>query len=247
MKKVVFLFLLFTCVGATAQSNDSRWFRLTLGFFVNSQQIHRGAVFYPAPTTFAGPAFTFFNQINVRGPDISWSRSKRSDKFQYQIGLRFINDGAPFLGFSSSFDEDTDYRASRKDSLEAYLGVRYRFGFKDLFEWGVELSKDLNSHEGNYALLSLKLPALIKFLSLTIRSGVGSLEHNRYVYGTNAVSGLAHQDLELSYVIPQLPWSGIIIFSLSQSWVMQKENINANLIRGHHDQLVASTRWLWFF
>lgn len=245
---LVFLAMASGTVHAQQQGpqQDSRWFRITLAAFATSKAITRGAVFYPYATGFAGPAFTFFNQLNVRGPNISWNHGTRQDKSSWELGVRLINDGAPFVEFNSKFDEDTDYRASRRDSFETYFRYNYRFGFRNLFGVGIEAAKDLNTHEGHYVNLSFRLP-LYKFLSMTLSSGFGSAEHNRFIYGEGSKSGLGHQDINVTYVIPGMPWGGMTFFSLTQSYVIQSSNRTASLIRNNYDQLVGTVRVLYFF
>ena len=173
-------------------------------------------------------------------------RDGRNASHQFSIGGRYIMDGAPLLRLENKFDESSDYRASRPGSFEFSIGYRFRFGFRNLFVVGVQINKDVAYHYGRYFAFSLSLP-LYKFLSLKSVTGVGSLEHNRYLYGAAAKSGLAHEGLTLQYVIPKLPWQGIIMFEFGRHWVLQKANQQADLVRGNHQQSLAATRWIWSF
>lgn len=250
-----FLLALILCQSLMAQADnkkptqppkDDRWVRINLASFISSKSINRGAVFYPYITGFVGPGFVFFDKVNVRGPNIFWSEGTRQDKTQWNAGIRLINDGAPFIDFSSTFDEDTDYRASRSDSFEAYANYTYRFGFNNLFRLEFEVAKDVNTHEGVYLRTSFTVP-VYKFTNIRFTNGLGSSEHNEFFYGVGSTSGLGHQDVEITYVLPSFPKGGMTFLSLSNSWVLQKENRAASLVRENDSHMAINVRSLYFF
>ena len=228
------------------QPQKQPWFNLSLTAFALSQKLFRGAVFYPYPVIFAGPAITLFGHLSLRGPHIAWVYGKRRSPQKMTIGARWISDGAPLLTLHNKFDQRRDYRASRTDSLELYGNYAYRFGVRNLFSIGSEWAQELAHHRGQYLAVYLGLP-LYKFLSLTLRTGLGSSAHNRYLYGPEGRAGLAHQDASVRYVIPRLPWQGLIMLELSWHWVLQSANQTAHLVRGNDHVSKVSTRWLWFF
>lgn len=229
---------------ANEKPSNEKWLKVDLMAFLSSQQVFRGAVFYPYASMGIGPGFTFFKQFALRGPNLAWFKGTRESSSQYELGMRLISDGDPMLKFSSKFDEDTDFRAARSDSFEFYYKYNYRFGFKNLFEIGAFFTKEVHRHKGVYTGLHFKVP-VYKYTSLTFKTGVGSSFHNKYIYGPEAKSGLADQAITLRYVLPKLPWQGVIIFEAAGSWVIQSENRAADFIRNEGNQLIASTRWVW--
>ncbi len=224
---------------------ESGWFRVSIGAFVNSKQIFRGAEFFPNPSIFAGPAFTFFDQLQLRGPNLVWSPTSRRDKHHFELGLRYLDDGEPPLAFGSEFDEETDYRAKRSDAIETNFRYQFRFGFRNAFGVGFFYAKELNRHHGDYGEFNFRVP-LYKFLSLNTIIGHGDLYHNQYVYGPTAVSGITHTQADINYMVRDFSWCDIAFLGISNSWVQQKENRNAFFIRGGHNQTVFSVRFLWF-
>ena len=89
---------------------------------------------------------------------------------------------------------------------------------------------------------------LYKFLSLTATTGVGSSKQNKFVYGRGAKSGLGHQDLDLVYFIPNLSWwKGVIFLSAKSSWVLQRSNKMAFLVKNDAQNTIVTTRWIWKF
>ncbi|MBP9674444.1 MAG: hypothetical protein KBD63_05050 [Bacteriovoracaceae bacterium] len=247
--KLFLLFLLqiifFSSDCWSQEKKDHKWFRIDLAGLATSQRVFRGAVFYPYPTAFVGPSITLFEHLSIRGPNIAWTQGSRFDSHQWELGIRFITDGAPFIEFSNKFNEDTDYRASRSDAFEVYSRYNYRFGFRKLFEVGFELAKETHRHKGVYMDLNFKVP-VYKYLSLNFTTGLGTKNHNRYIYGFNGKSGLTHEEITLTYALPKLPWSGLIILDASQNWVIQKTNREANLVRGNADQFIVGLKLFWF-
>ncbi len=224
---------------------ESKWVKVTLAAFVNTKRVFRGAEFFPHPFVFAGPAFTFFDDFQLRGPSLVWSPHDRKDKHQFQASINYLNDGEPPLTFGSDFDEETDYRAKRSDSIEGTLQYQYSFGFRNSYFLRFFYAKELNRHFGNYGELSFRMP-VYKFLSLTSLVGYGDIKHNQYVYGPTAVSGLTHTQADLNYMIRDFTWCDLAFLNLSSSWVSQKENRNGFFVRGRHNQTALSVRTLWF-
>ena len=239
-----FFLLTFTIIfsshvhGAPPLPSASKWYRWDLAGIVSSQRLFRGAVFYPYPTVFVGPSLTLFGQLSLRGPQIIWTRQN------VQFDLKLISDGDPLIRLHNKFDDKNDYRASRSDALEFSLRYRYNFGPRKLFSLSGHLAQEVHRYKGQYGAVALSIP-LYKFLSIKLNTGVGSLAHNRYLYGARAQSGSAHQDVVLKYVVPRLPWPGLIIAEIGESWILQRENRTASLVRGNHQQSRATIRWIW--
>lgn len=223
---------------------NEKWVSVSLGAFSNTKRVFRGAEYYPDMTLFAGPAFTFFDQFQLRGPSLSWSPHSRRAKQQFTLGLNYLNDGAPPLEIFGDFDEKTDYRASRSDAWEFSARYKYNFGFRDLFGIDLFVAKELNRHYGEYFEFSFIAP-VYKFVSLRLLAGYGSREHNEYLYGITAKKGATHHQVNLNYMIRQLSWCDLMFLEGSSSWIQQRENRNAPLVRGHHNQNVFSVRTIW--
>ena len=219
------------------------WFEISAAAFVNSQKIFRGAVFYPHITGFVGPSFKLFDRLNIRGPNLSFEIKDRKEKYQIELGNRLIIDGPGLI----SFNKDEGYWSSRGDAFELYIKAKYSFGMRNSFKLELVIAKEVNRHKGEYASLSFRAP-LYRFLSITSKTGFGGKFQNQFLYGKEATSGLGHQDILIDYVIPNLSWwKGVIILSVGHHWVLQSENINANLVRNDDKNFTGTTRWIWKF
>ncbi len=216
-----------------------------MAVFSASQQVLRGAVFFPQWSFMFGPSLSFLDrQITIRGPRISWQKTwPELENLSTEVGLRYLRDGNPPFTLGSDFDEETDYRASRSDSLESFLNLHFRFGFRELFAVSLNIVPELHRHRGFFYQLGFTAP-LYRFISLETRIGTATASHNEYIYGEGASSGFTHQDLNLSYFYPKLLGARFLL-QLQQSWILQTANRQADRVRGNGDQIVLRCGLIW--
>lgn len=234
-KYTIFLFLIKNCWADT--------FNIDLMFFYQSQSIYRGAQIWPKGSIMAAPGFLFFERkLKIFGPNISYSFfPERDSHFKMDIGAKLFNDGDPLFSLGKA---QLDYKNRRKKSLEAFTKFRYQFGFKNKFFISIFLAREIIEHKGLYSELSAGAP-LFPFTSLVGKLSYAEKKTNQYIYGPEGVSGTGFGSLGINLVIPFVPWDGVIINQLTQSWILNKENQNADYIRGDKRQLTFSTRWIW--
>jgi hypothetical protein len=238
MKKITTLFLLiFSCL------TQADVFNITLMAMFNSQSVYRGAQLWPDPGAMVGPGFLFFDRrLKVFGPSIFYDFFPgRDNSFKLEIGARYFNDNRPWLRFK---EREEGYRNQRKDSMETNLKFSYAFGYRKKFEVGAMIAKEVHRFYGNYSEVRLQTP-LLPFTTLAGKLSLAEKSYNQYLYGPTSKSGTGYAAMELTFVFPFVPWKGVIINSLEQSWVTQTINRNADYVRGNGDHLKFTTRWMW--
>ena len=245
--KLLLCTLLACSLSPRSQGADAK-IKWSLASFISSQKLFRGAVLYPDPIAFAGPGLTLYNRLSIRGPTVVWTQGTRKDTHQWILMGKSLHGGArfPLFRLTEGSQQAKDYRARYPYSFELSAAYRYRFGFRKLFSLGIELAQEVYRHHGQHLTLSLGLP-LYKFLSLTSQTGVGTSAHNHYLYGEGSRAGWSFQGLALRYVIPRLPWKGIIILEASQHWVLQRANRKASFIRESSPPTLFRTHWIYSF
>ena len=68
---------------------------------------------------------------------------------------------------------------------------------------------------------------------------------NDHLYGPSAKESLGFQSLEFKHVIPFVPWEGIVIQSVTHSWLVEKESRNAEFVRGEDEHLTYQLTVIW--
>ena len=201
-------------------------FGLGLGAFFQTKSVYRGALTWPKPSFMVGPSLILFDKLSIRGPSVSYSHFPRDNPWEFESNFSIVDDGEPLLSLGS---HEEDYRNSRKGSYEVSARVKYKFGFMNKFYVGALLARDLKRSEAFYSELQLGAPVFI-YTTINYLMGFGELEANRYFYGEEAVSGPSWHEFSLKYVMPFVPWEGIVINSLSYSQILQTENQRAGLV-----------------
>ncbi len=214
-------------------------FGMSLGGFFSSQSVFRGAQTWPKPSMMAGPSFTFFEKVSLKGPSLTYSFLDKKSPFSIEAGVHLLSDGKPLISLGS---HDEDYRNQRSSTFE--FQTKFSFKFRG-FSAGLMLAKDLDETKALYSELNFGIPAYIKFLSLEYLIGIGEKGANQYSYGPSAVSGVGWQQFSLSYLMINLPWDGVIINSASYSKVLQDENKTADYIRSNEGNFVFRTILVW--
>lgn len=206
-----------------------------------TQQVYRGAVIWPKPTAIAGPMLVFYERVFFAGPNLFYSPTNRKDQLQWRTGVTFFDDDDPPIKFG---DHQEDYRNRRKSSLEAYAQVSYNFGFRNKFQIGAYLGREVKENLGLHAEVFGALP-LLPFTTFQVRYSVSESQMARYIYGPEANSGSGYASLALNAVYPFVPWDGIIMANYARSWVVQGPNKHADYIRGNDETDVFSLRIFW--
>jgi hypothetical protein len=214
-------------------------FAMGLGGFFNSKSLFRGAETWPKPSIMAGPSFTFYERVSVKGPSVDYSFLEGKSPFSLAMGIRLHSDGEPLISLGS---HEEDYRNQRSSTFEFQTSFSYKFRG---FSGGVMLAKDLDETKSLYSELKVGAPAYIKFLSLEYLIGIGEKGANQYSYGPTAVSGAGWQKFSLNYLMLNLPWDGVIINSASYSKVLQGKNKTADFVRSNDGNFVFSTIIVW--
>lgn len=206
------------------------------------QSVYRGAPIWPKASALAGPSFTFFEKLVVRGPNIDFLfYNPRESSLEIELGIHYFDDNKPLFSFGK---HSGDHRNQRKNSLESTFKFRYKFGYKKKFYIGSLLASDHIAYKGFYGEIHGGLP-LLPFTSLNVKFSLADRSANQYFYGPESIGGYGHSSLGITFVIPFVPWDGVIINSFEKSWVLRGINQNADYVRGQGIQNVLSTRWIF--
>lgn len=217
-------------------------FNINLMGFFQTQNVYRGAQIWPRGSGLIAPGFQFFDRkLSLNGPNLNYAFFPKDSLFKFDTGIRYWDDDKPFIELNKG---EEDYRNQRDYSLEYYIKSSLSFGWKDKFDFGFYLGRDLVRYRAFYGDIHLKIPVL-PFTSIVTKVSLAQGDTNRYLYGPEAVSGIGYGSLTLRFVMPFVPWDGIIINSLEKSWIFKGANKAADYVRGNDDHLTFSTRWIW--
>lgn len=208
-----------------------------------TKSLYRGALTWNKPSYFLGPGFVFYEKFALRGPGLSYQHFKRNDKYVFNLALQAFNDRRPLLSFSSDGD---GLKNSRDVALDFSVEAGYKFGFRNLFEFGGEVSRDFIEHKGLYVAPYFKLP-VAPFVTLKTSLGVGEKNTNQYLYGDTAESGAGFYELNLQGFVPKFFKKGFLILSLAYTSVLNSSNREGVLIEGKPDNLNFSMRFICKF
>lgn len=215
--------------------------KITLFGMGQSQSIFRGAVTYSKSSGMIGPSFTFFDSVVLAGPNIFFkSGDPKKDSFTYRVGLRYVDDNVPMFVSESK----NDFKNQRRNTVESYAGVSYRFGWRNKFGFATELTKEWKRHKKSMATFSAFTPFL-PFTSLKGTISIAQEEMNQYIYGPSGISGVGYSSLNLNAVIPFVPWEGIAMLGVTQHWILKDANKNAEYIRGDDKNMNFYFRIIW--
>lgn len=214
-------------------------FGMSLGAFINSNSVFRGAQTWPKPSMMAGPSFTIFEKLSLKGPHLEYSFLDKDSSFELRSGVKLLSDGEPLISLGG---HEEDYRNQRSSSFEFQTSFSYKYRG---FSAGLMLAKDLDETKALYSELKLGVPAYIKFLSASYLLGMGEKGANQYSYGPTAVSGIGWHQFSLKYLMIKMPWKGVLIHSLSYSKVLQSKNKTADFVRSNDGNTTFSSIAVW--
>ncbi len=243
-KIVSIIFILTIALNAFGQnkeidSGSIPWFDASLVLLILPSDIHRGAVFYRYPIIFPGISLRFFNDlIYIEGPGIR-SKYVFSKYFSLYGGFKLVNDDAWF-GIAGN---QLALRKSRDSSFEFDFGMTFTPFF--LLDLDFSFHQDLIAHKGQYFESGFRFKTFrilsekgrpIMFCSTFFRFGLGSLKHNLFLYGPEAVSGINNLKTGLSFVFPNVLKRTTFITSIYYTGI-PGENRNASLVRDRPDSV----------
>ena len=211
--------------------------------FVQSKSVYKGAETWPKATGLVGIGITLYEVLSIRGPSVTYHPFSRKDPWELNVGVRYFNDNRPWMDFSN---HEEDYRNQRGDSVNSFASLKYKFGLRNKFFFGLSVEKELIEHYGWHTEASAGVP-LVPYTSLSGTYSFAGGKSNKYAYGPEAVNGEGFFSLGLKVVFPHLPWPGIAMILADKSWILQDENKNADYVRGHSQNFVLSTRVIWSF
>lgn len=218
-------------------------FNIDLMISYQNPLVYRGTLIWPQGSMIAGPGFLFFDRrLKVFGPSIIFSIiPKEESSFSWDIGARYFNDNEPYIRIRNYTNS---HRNQRDGSLESYTRFNYKFGPRGKFFFDLYLGRELIEHRGLYGEFRFGFP-ILPFTSIT--GGISHAEKstNQYLYGPEGVSGDGYALAGIKFVIPFVPWDGIIINQLHHTWVTQRENRLADYVRGDSNHWSFTTRWIW--
>lgn len=223
--------------------SESKVFSSTLSTMFMTKSVYRGAEFWPKPMYFVAPSLQFFGQINVRGPNISWTPFDRKSQHDFTLGFQIVDDAEPPLTIG---DHEEDFRNKRSTAYDLLARYVYKFGYRNKFELGASVSREIYRYKGLFTELLFGAP-LLPFTSLRYRLGIGEKSSNEFAYGEGSNGGLAYHALNLTVVFPFLPWKGILINSFERTKIIQGQNRQGNFIRGQDEQNLYRFLMTWTF
>lgn len=216
----------------------------SLGAFYSDKRVYRGALIWEAPVAIVAPSFIINDFLSIgQGGGISVFKSFGESQ-KVTLGYSYFDDNEPNGPVIELGEAEEDFKNKRKPTQGAFL--RYDYKRRGVFSLGLEYHKDWMRHSGNYVYIRLG-STITPFFRYGIGAGIGDARHNRYVYGESGEGGVAHQDIHLGLFLPFLPWRGVLMMNWTRTQISQRENINAEFIRGKEINRAFSVIAVWRF
>lgn len=216
-------------------------FSIKLMGFATSQNLYRGAQIYPHASFGAGPMFVFYNKFSLAGPNLFYTPFKKDSPIFLKTGLRYFDDNKPMF---ATKNHELDYRNRRKNSLELFQAISFQFGPRKKFALGGEISRDMISYKGLFFEPFVQIPVL-PFTTFKTKFGFGQSSTNKYVYGSDGISGSSFVDFNINIVFPFVPWKGIAMIGGNYSVITRGINRHSEYIRGNYKQKLTYLRVVW--
>jgi len=217
-------------------------FQFSIASFFSSKIVYRGALIWNSPVMAVGPGLTIYDTFSFGRGGLTIKKKIHNHKFR--LGSEMFS-GRPGFPLIKLKDKVLDYKNSREATWGLFLSHEYKKKFDHKFiKLKSSYHKDLNEHHGNYFNLDLSV-SVIPLVSFGIAGGLGDLKHNKYVYGSGAISGQAHLDYKVEVFMPFLPLGGFMIMNYTKAQVSQSENILASRIRGKKSNSKYSLVAIW--
>jgi hypothetical protein len=218
-------------------------FSIKLMAATSSSSVYRGASIWKGKTAMIGPMFIFYKKVFLAGPNLYYSffPKNKEEQHELKIGGRLFDDDKPWLRLD---DTALSFRNTRKGSFESYMQYAYKFGFLNKFQLGAFAAKELIEHKGIYTEFYAVTP-LFPYTSIKGTLGIAEKSSAEYLYGQSSSSGYSHFSLMFTGVLLHVPWDGVAMINIKNSWVLQGANKQGRLVRGDSENLVATIRLLW--
>lgn len=224
--------------------NASENVKFSIGIFYQAKDVYRGALIWREPFTMAGPTVRLYQKFVLRGPSLTYEVFGRKDQHMLNISVAFSDDNDPWIKLK---DSEISFRNKRDGALESRVAYRYKFGYRNKFYLGGLVARDYIAYKNMYYELQAGTP-LIPFFSTNLALSRAPIKTNEYIYGDGARDGWGHYRIEISNVIPFVPWPGIIINRFTHSKIISSENRTASYIgEGEAENNVFSTIWIYRF
>ncbi len=205
--------------------------KLSFGFILISNTSYRGALTYDAPLIFVGPRIILFNKLEFKGRGFVYTESFKK-RHKLSTSIYYFNDEppkGPVILLKNQ--EEKSYRNARRGTWDA--SIRYTYKYKRLFDFSLDYHKNIKGQSDNYIAVGFST-GIFKYVTFKVEFGIGDKASNKYAYGPEGVSGLGHINYSLSSFFPILPWRGRLIPSYTVSTIQQKQNQNADFVRGEN-------------
>jgi len=235
-------FLIFLPFFTEAQEiTTEKPLRISLSSFYRNKSVFRGAETWPDPSYFVGPSIILYDRWFIRGPALFYSHFSKNSPFTLSAGISYLSDDEPWPDTS---DHEEDYRNQRSSSLELSTTFRYKFGYRNSFYFGFAYYKEVKRHFGQFVEIMAGMP-IFPYTSLHLKSGIGDLEANKYIYGPSSAEGEGYRSVSISLVIPHVPWEGIIRAQMERTWVVKDQNRKAEYIKEKYINDGMSLMLVW--
>ncbi|MBN21047.1 MAG: hypothetical protein CL678_07140 [Bdellovibrionaceae bacterium] len=215
---------------------------LSLVSLYQSKQIYRGAVLWPDPVMTVLPSLTLFDHIEFKG-GVGYRLFPRRDSRVVIFTLRPFTDRFQMIKFTG---HKRDENNARKFSLEAQVRLGYRFGWRNLFETGIDLGQELIQYQGYFLGPYVQIP-VAPFTSVRSQISYAHPTTNHYLYGAGSTGGIGYHHTRLTFVWPFLPWKGVVVLSGNFSALFKNQNKNAALVQNRHQQAWVDLLLVWNF
>ncbi len=220
-----------------SSSGDTSWVDVSLGGFMVSSIVERGARIYDYPFFLAFPSIRLWDGVlSLRGGKGFEVTPRPHANPHVRFSLGFFRDDVLFETFG---DQDPIQR-SRLFAMEASFGASYQFS--RVFSVSGSVSQELIEHHGQYAEVDLAAKPLVFFrrkgppwmiVELKSGLGLGDTFHNRFMYGPEAEKGLNHYFVRMRVVCPALLWGATPIFGISYTEMLGAGNRRGSLLQGN--------------
>lgn len=229
---------------ATCAQENTGNVKITAVVGYSSGRIYRGAPIWKGPVIFVGPSFTFYNFLTLGKGGISLFKKINKEQ-TIRIGTSFFDDSKPsFPAIALGGDSVADFKNDRHSTYGTWLSYNYRSRVYGAAS--VSYHKDLKSHFGHYLLARFSVPIpIFPLISIGTAFGFGNRSHNKYVYGPEAVGGLAHINGFIGIMLPFLPWKGRLMVNLTHSHIAKPVNNSADDVRGNGDNIRLAAFAIW--
>lgn len=213
-----------------------------IGLFYSEKRIHRGALIWDVPMLAIVPNITLFDRLTVGPLGAAFIFTKKESPHRFIVGYTQFSDRpqGPIIKLKSI---PNDHRTQRGTTSETYM--RYDYWFDKWLNFSTSVHKDLRKHRGVYSNTGIAIR--LYYLTIGTNIGAGDQSNNRFLYGPEGQSGIAHRDSHATLVLPILPFNGHLITTFSYSTIPIKKNAYADYIRGEKNNTNLSIGANWKF